>query len=108
MTISWTYLLLAAAVDALYGIGLYHSRGFSVFWPSVLSVVSAVLTTWLLSLSMKGLPIGVAFVVWSGLASVGIAVYGIAVLGESRDLLRLGFIALIIGGVAGLKLTSAH
>ena len=108
MTISWTYLLLAAAVDALYGIALYHSRGFSVLWPSVISIASAAVTTWLLSLSMKGLPVGVAFVVWSGLASVGIAIYGIAALGESRDLLRLGFIALIIGVVAGLKLTSSH
>jgi quaternary ammonium compound-resistance protein SugE len=103
---SWLYLLLAAVAEALYGIGLYHSRGFTKLWPSTLGIVAGIATTWLLALAMKGMSIGVAFVVWSGLAAIGTAIYGIAALGESRDLARLAMMGLILAGVVGLKLTS--
>lgn len=105
---SWIYLLLAAVAEALYGIGLYHSRGFTALWPSVLGIVAGIATTWLLALAMKGLSIGVAFVIWSGLAAIGTAAYGIIALGESRDLLRLGMMGLILAGIVGLKLTSSN
>jgi len=103
---SWVYLLSAAIAEALYGIGLYHSRGFTALWPSVLGITAGIGTTWLLALAMKGMSIGVAFVVWSGLAAIGTAAYGILVLGEARSALRLGMMALILAGVVGLKLTS--
>ncbi len=103
---SWLYLLSAAVAEALYGIGLYHSRGFTQLWPSVLGIVAGVATTWLLALAMKGMSIGVAFVVWSGLAAIGTAAYGILALGEARSALRLGMMSLILIGVVGLKLTS--
>src|SRR5690242_11276255 len=105
---SWILLVLAAAAEAIFGIGLYHSRGFTVLWPTVLGLVGGVATTVLLSLSMKNLPIGVAFVVWSGLAALGTAIYGIVALGEPKDFARIGFMVLIVGGIAGLKLTSSH
>lgn len=103
---SWVYLLLAAVAEALYGIGLYHSRGFTQLWPSVLGITAGIATTWLLAMAMKGMSIGLAFVVWSGLAAVGTAAYGIIALGEAKDLIRLGMMGLILTGVIGLKLTS--
>jgi quaternary ammonium compound-resistance protein SugE len=108
MTSAWISLTLAAIAEAAYGIALYHSRGFTVAVPSTLSVVAGIATTILLGISMKSLPIGVAFVVWSGLAALGTAGYGMIVLGESKDLLRLALMAMILGGVAGLKFTSSH
>jgi len=105
---AWIYLIIAAIAEAVYGISLYHSRGFTLLIPSSISVAAGLATTILLGLSMKSLPIGVAFVIWSGLAALGTAGYGMIVLGESRDLLRLGLMALILGGIAGLKLTSTH
>jgi len=106
--ISWVYLLLAAVAEAMYGIGLYHSRGFTVLWPSVLAVIAGLLTTWWLAMAMKGLPIGLSFVVWSGLAALGTALYGIIALHESRDLIRISMMGLILVGVVGLKFTSSH
>lgn len=108
MTMAWAYLLLSAALEVLFGIGVFHSRGFTVAGPSILAVTAGVGTTVLLSLAMKSLPIGLAFVVWSGLAAVGTASYGILFLGEPRDLTRLGLMSLIVAGTVGLKLTSAH
>ncbi|TLD69974.1 QacE family quaternary ammonium compound efflux SMR transporter [Phragmitibacter flavus] len=105
--ISWIYLLSAAVFEAMYGIGLYYSKGFTVLWASVFAVISGIATTILLGLAMKGLPVGVSFVVWSGLAAVGTAIYGMTVLGESHGAIRISMMLLILAGVVGLKFSSA-
>ncbi len=108
VTLAWTYLLLAAVAEAAFGIGMYYSRGFTQFWPSVGGVIAGITTAVLLSLAMKGLPLGLSFAVWSGLAAIGTVIYGIVFLDESRSAIQLGFIALILVGVVGLKLTSTN
>lgn len=105
---SWIYLLSAAVFEALYGITLYHSKGFSVLWPSVLAIVSGITTTILLAMAMKGLPVGISFVVWSGMAAIGTALYGMFALGEPHNLMRMLMMGLILIGVVGLKFGSAH
>ena len=105
--IAWIYLLLAAVAEAAYGIAVHHSRGFTLVGPTIWAVVAGIATTILLGLSMKTLPLGMAFVIWAGLAAVGTVIYGIAAFGEPRDFMRLGFIALILAGVVGLKVTSS-
>ncbi len=106
MNQAWLCLILAAIAEALFGIGLFHSRGFTVFWPATLAVVAGIGTSILLGISMRTLPIGLSFVVWSGLASLATAGYGIICLNEPRDLTRLFLMGLIIAGVAGLKMTA--
>ena len=107
MNLAWIYLLIAAAAEVAFGVGLFHSKGFTLLWPSVMAVIAGVTTSIFLGFAMKQLPIGVSFVVWSGLAAVGTTWYGIACLGEARDLTRLLLIGMIIAGVAGLKMTSS-
>jgi quaternary ammonium compound-resistance protein SugE len=108
MNSSWIYLLLATVAEVLYGIGLYHSRGFTQPWPSLLALVAGVVTTLLLGLALKHLPIGLSIAVWGGLACVGTTTYGIICLGETRDLAQLGLMALIVVCTVGLKITSSH
>jgi len=103
---NWIILLLAAFAETLYGIAVYHSRGFTLLWPTVGAVAAGVATTILLGISMKTLPIGISFVVWSGLAAIGTAVYGIIALGEARDAMRVSMMLLILTGIIGLKLTT--
>ncbi len=104
----WIHLLIAAFAEALYGIFLFHSRGFTLLWPSIGAITAGILTTVFLAISMKTLPVGLAFVVWSGLAALGTVLYGIAMLGESRDPMRLALMGMILIGILGLKYTSAH
>lgn len=106
MGLSWIYLIAAALFEVGYGVGLYYSKGFSVLWASLFAIASGVATTILLAIAMKGLPVGLAFVVWSGLAALGTAIYGIVVFGESRDMVRISMMTLILVGVIGLKMTS--
>ena len=60
-----------------------------------------------LTLAMRHLPAGTAYAVWTGIGSVGITVLGIVLFGDSPSAARLACIALIVGGVAGLKLLEA-
>ncbi|MBL8235208.1 MAG: multidrug efflux SMR transporter [Verrucomicrobiaceae bacterium] len=104
----WFLLILSAVAEALFGIATFYSRGYTQLWPSIGAVAAGASTAVLLAFAMKGLPLGVAFAVWSGLAAVGTVVFGIIYLGESRSPLQLGLIATILGGVVGLKLISSN
>jgi quaternary ammonium compound-resistance protein SugE len=100
----WYFLIISALIDAVYGIAIYHSKGFTVVKPAALAVLSAILTSYFLALAMKSIPAGVSFMVWSGVASLGVVLYGIIVLQESACIARLSMMLLIIIGVGGLKL----
>lgn len=59
-----------------------------------------------LSLALKTLPIGTAYAVWTGIGTVGAAIFGMLIFGESREAMRIACIVLIVAGIVGLKLTS--
>src|SRR6478735_5042136 len=103
----WIFLLLATATETTFGITLFHSRGFTVFWPGVVAILSGGATVVFLGLAMKHLPIGLAVGIWGGAATLLTFVYGIVAMGESVNPMRLVSIALIVVGIFGLKLTTA-
>ena len=61
---------------------------------------------WLLSSAMKSIPVGTAYAVWTGIGAVGVAIMGMILFGESRDVFRIISLVLIISGIIGLKLGS--
>ncbi|HEX8310504.1 MAG TPA: multidrug efflux SMR transporter [Chthoniobacteraceae bacterium] len=103
----WLYLLLAVATETTFGITLFHSRGFTVLWPTVVAILAGGATVVFLGLAMKHLPIGLAVGIWGGAATLLTFVYGILVLGESMNPARLVCIAFIVIGIFGLKFTTA-
>ena len=103
---AWVYLFVAGLLEVGWAIGMKYSDGFTRLWPSAITVVSIVVSLFLLSLSLKSIPIGTAYAVWAGIGTVGTAIVGIAVFSESTDLLRLASIGLIAVGLVGLKLVT--
>ena len=101
---SWMLLLLASLFEVGWAIGLKYTDGFSRLVPSVLTVAAMTVSVALLGLSVRTLPIGTAYAVWTGLGAAGTALLGIMLLGESASALRLACIGLILLGVAGLKM----
>lgn len=85
-----------------------YSEGFSRLLPSVATIGLMVASFALLSQSMKSLPLGTAYGIWTGIGAVGSAVVGMILLGESRDAVRICCILLILAGIIGLKLTSSR
>jgi quaternary ammonium compound-resistance protein SugE len=101
---AWAVLVVAGLFEIVWALGLKYSEGFSKLWPSVVVIVAAAVSFWLLAMAMRSLPAGTAYAVWTGIGAAGTALLGIALLGESANPLRLGCIALIVLGVLGLKL----
>jgi quaternary ammonium compound-resistance protein SugE len=83
---------------------LKYSEGLTRFWASVTGVTIALVSLFLLTLSLQRLPAGTAYAVWVGIGACGVVIAGIAVFGESASLLRLCLLALILAGIIGLKL----
>jgi len=101
----WLYLLLAAICEMSWPLGFKLTNGFRTHTPAIIGTVLVMLLSfWFLSLATtRGIPIGTAYAVWTGLGAVGTAILGITLFNEPRDLVRLAFLALIIVGVIGLK-----
>ena len=103
---AWVILFFAGVLEIGWAVGLKYTDGFTKPLPTVLTVASMVVSMALLGLAVKTLPVGSAYAVWTGIGTVGTALLGIWLLGEPATAFRLGCIALIVCGIAGLKLAT--
>ena len=104
---AWVYLIIAGLFETVWAVGMKYSEGFTKLYPSLLVAAAMFLSVWLLGLAMRSLPLGTAYAVWTGAGTLGAVIYGIFFFGESADVLRLVFVAMILGGLIGLKAVSA-
>lgn len=100
---AWVYLFLAAVCEIIWSSGLKASNGLTRPWLSAMTIIVMLLSFVLLAMAMKTLPLGTAYVLWTGAGTVGAAIIGLVWFNESRDIGRLICIGLIIVGVLGLK-----
>jgi quaternary ammonium compound-resistance protein SugE len=105
---AWMLLVLAGLLEVGWAIGLKYTEGFTRPLPTALTLISMVASMGLLGLATKTLPIGTAYGVWVGIGAVGAAILGIVLFGESASAARLGFMALMVVAIIGLKVTSGH
>lgn len=103
---AWVYLFIAGLTEIVWAIGMKQSEGFTRLWPSLFTLGAIGVSLLLLSLALRGIPIGTAYAVWAGIGTVGTAAAGILFFSESTDLLRLASIGLIAVGIVGLKLVT--
>lgn len=104
---AWIYLLVAGVLEMAWAVGLKYTDGWTKLVPSVFTAGAMAASFYFLSMALKALPVGTAYAVWTGIGAVGVAIIGILFLGESGNLMRVASIALIVAGIAGLKLSSA-
>ena len=100
---AWVVLFVAGLFEIGWAIGLKYTEGFTRLVPTLATAASMVVSLGLLGLALKTLPVGTAYAVWTGVGSVGTAVLGILLFGESTSALRLACIGLIVAGIIGLK-----
>lgn len=103
---AWLLLVLAGILEMGWAIGLKYTDGLSRPLPTALTAISMIVSIALLGLAVRTLPIGTAYAVWTGLGTVGTVLLGIWLFGEPANFARLTCIALIVAGIAGLKLTA--
>lgn len=104
---SWVILFVAGLLEVGWAIGLKYTEGFTRLWPSVATLAAMAGSVVLLGIAMKDLPVGTAYAVWTGVGSIGTAILGICLFGEPAAAMRIVSIAMIAGGIAGLKVFSA-
>lgn len=105
---SWLLLTIAGILEIAFAFALKASEGFTRLTPGLLAVVSGLASVVLLSFSLRTLPVGTGYAVWTGIGAAGTAILGIAVLDDSSAPMRVFCIALILAGVIGLKLVSVN
>lgn len=103
---AWIALFIAGLFEVGWAIGLKYTDGFTRLVPTLLTLASMVVSLGLLGIALKSLPVGTAYAVWTGVGTVGTAVLGMILFGESTAALRMACIGLIVAGIVGLKLVT--
>lgn len=104
---AWVVLFFAGLLEIGWAVGLKFTEGFTKPLLSVLTLACMIASLGLLGLALRSLPLATAYAVWTGVGTVGTTAVGILWLGESASVGRLVCIALIVSGIAGLKLLAA-
>ncbi|PCD04597.1 QacE family quaternary ammonium compound efflux SMR transporter [Sphingomonas spermidinifaciens] len=104
---AWVILGVAVVTEIIWALSLKWAATQATWSASVVPIVLSFVNMGLLALAMRGLPAGTAYAVWTGLGAVGVTLLGIWLFGEKVSTVQLGFIALIVVGVVGTKLTAA-
>lgn len=104
--LAWLVLFIAGLCEIGWAVGMKYTDGFSRLWPSVWTVIGMIASVVLLGWSLKTLPLGTAYAVWTGIGAVGTAILGVYLFDESREVMRFVCIGLIVAGIVGLKLVT--
>jgi len=103
---AWILLLLAGLLEVVWAFAMKQSDGFTRLVPSVVTLVAMAASFALLAISMKTLPLGTAYTIWTGIGAVGAFVLGIWMLGEPANALRVTAAALIVSGLVLMRMAS--
>jgi len=105
---AWILLFVAGLFEMAWALFLKQSDGLTRPLPTTAFVVTLAISMGLLAQSLKTLPVGTAYAIWTGIGAAGTAIVGMIWLGEPRDLLKIISLALLIAGIIGLRLTSSE
>lgn len=103
---AWFLLVVAGILEVVWAFFMKQSQGFTRLVPSLITLVTMVASFALLSISMRNLPLGTAYTVWTGIGAIGAFLVGLIVLGEPANATRLVGAALIVAGLVTMKLSS--
>ncbi|ENU32619.1 DMT family transporter [Acinetobacter parvus] len=103
---AWAILILAGIFEIIWAYSMKMSEGFTRLTPSVVTIVFMILSVVLLSISMRTLPLGTAYTVWTGIGAMGSFILGIMVLNEPMTAMRMIAAVLIVSGLVLMKLSS--
>ena len=106
MSKNWVLLVIAGLFEVCWSVGLKYTDGFTRLRPTLFTVTTLCVSMFLLAKASQSLPIGTAYGVWVGIGATGAALLGILLFHEPASPARLGFLALLLFSIIGLKLTS--
>ena len=102
---AWVLVIIAGCFEVGFALLLKESSGFTKLWPTIGFAFCALASFGLLNVSLRELPIGTAYAVWTGIGAAGTAAFGIVIQGDPASGLRVASIVLVVAGVIGLQLS---
>lgn len=102
----WVYLFVAGLFEVVWAFAMKQSDGFSKPWPTVITFATMAISFWLLALAMRSLPLGTAYMAWTGIGAVGAFIVGVWWLAEPVNALRLLAAMLIVAGLVLMQVAS--
>lgn len=103
---AWIYLSFAGLLEIVWAYYMKQSSGFTKLSPSIITIVAMIFSFVLLSISMRSLPLGTTYVIWTGIGAVGTFLLGVLILGEPANALRIIAALLIISGLVLMKFSN--
>ena len=103
---AWFALFVAGLLEMVWALLLKQSEGLTRPMPTLGFFVSLLASMVLLGQALRTLPVGTAYAVWTGIGAAGTAIVGMIWLGESRDVLKLVSLVMLLAGIVGLRITS--
>jgi quaternary ammonium compound-resistance protein SugE len=104
---AWIALIVAGILEIVWAFSMKQSEGFTKLLPSVITIVMMLASFGLLAYSMRTLPLGTAYTIWTGIGAVGAFLVGITILGEAVSLARAVAAILIVSGVVLMKISTS-
>lgn len=108
LPMAWALLSIAGILEIAFALCMKMSEGFTRLVPALITIAAGLSSVFLLSLSLRTLPVGTGYAVWTGIGAAGTAIFGMIFLGDPPTPMRLLCIIAILSGVIGLKLVSAQ
>jgi quaternary ammonium compound-resistance protein SugE len=103
---AWILLIFAGLFEIVWATVMKQSHGFSRLWPSIITVIGMIVSFGLLTWAMRTLPLGTAYMIWTGIGAVGAFVIGMLFFGESVSMMRIAAALLIVSGLVLMKLAT--
>lgn len=103
---TWFILFVSGLFETIWSTSMKYSHGFTRFWPSVITIVTMIISFAGLAYAMRTLPLGTAYVIWTGIGTIGAFIVGIVIFNDPLTLSRVAFASLILIGLIGLKFTT--
>ena len=105
---AWFDLFIAGIFEVVWSTCLKYSHGFTNIVFTVLTFIGMGFSFWFLAHAVKSLPMGTAYAIWTGIGALGAVIVGVVLFKEAVTLVRLFFVAMLLTGIIGLKLTSGQ
>jgi quaternary ammonium compound-resistance protein SugE len=104
---AWIYLVAAGILEIVWAYAMKQSHGFTRLVPTLIMIVTMIGSFGLLSVSMRTLPLGTAYTIWTGIGAVGAFLVGIVLLGEVASFTRILAAVLIVSGLVLMKVSTS-
>ena len=100
----WILLAVAGILEVTWAVAMKYSDGFTVLVPSIITAVGYIASAIFLSFALKQLPLGTAYVMWTGFGIIGTTILGVLLFQEKLSLPQIICVCMIVFGIVGLRL----